>query len=263
MRMKVLIPFLRQFKELSTCLMQKKPFVFRTHETLSLHFDLLTVQSEMRRDAPAELILPYTQTMMGFLLLQPNPKRIAMIGLGGGSLAKYCHARLPDASILVTEINPDVIALRDEFCVPRDDARFQVICADGAGFVRDAAGPIDVLLVDGYDRHGQPPQLCSQTFYDDCYQRLSPGGVMVVNLPVEEPSLEVSVVRMQCRFESVVVVDSEDSTNRIAFACKGGALSLPHEQLCSRLGGLESHHPVGLRCTLQRIRYEQYKLLPA
>jgi spermidine synthase len=261
--MKDLVPFLLQFKELCICLMEKKPFVFRTRETLSLHFDLMTVQSEMRRDEPVELILPYTQTMMGFLLLQPEPESIAMIGLGGGSLAKYCYATLPRASIFVTEINPDVIALRDEFCIPRDDERFQVICADGADFVRAAPVPIDVLLVDGYDRHGQSPQLCSQLFYDDCYQRLSPGGVIVVNLPVQDPSLPSSVARLRERFENVVVVDSEDYTNRIAFACKGAALGVTHEQLCARLGALEREHQVGLRSTLQRIRYEQHKLVPA
>lgn len=258
-----LIPFLRQFKDLCSCLLQNKPFVYRTQDMLSLHFDLMSVQSQMRRDVPEALIVPYTQTMMGFLLFHPKPQRIAMIGLGGGSLAKYCYAKLPAASIVVTEINPDVIALRDEFCVPRDDERFQVICADGADFVRDAPTWSDVLLVDGYDRSGQAPQLCSQPFYDDCFRHLNPGGVIVVNLTVEDPSGAASIAGIQSRFENIVVVDSEDYMNRIAFARKGGALSLPDDQLRARLDRLEEHHPVGLRGTLQRICCEQYKLLPA
>src|SRR3546814_6338557 len=40
----------------------------------------------------------------------------------------------------------------------------------------------DVLLVDGFDRDGQPAQLCSSQFYRDCRSRLNPGGVLVVNL---------------------------------------------------------------------------------
>ena len=257
-----LIPFLHQFKDLCACLLRHRPFVYRTHDTLSLHFDLMSVQSEMRRDAPEELILPYTQTMMGFLLFRPKPRRIAMVGLGGGSLAKYCYSKLRDASILVTEISSEVIALRDEFYVPRDDERFQVICADGADFVRDAPLPFDVLLVDGFDRNGQSAQLCSQRFYDDCYRRLLPEGLMVVNLGAQDPCLAQFIARIRRSFGSALVVDSEDYTNRIAFACKGTALSLPHEELCARLGRLERDHRVGLRCTLQRIRYEQYKLLP-
>jgi spermidine synthase len=259
-----LIPFLLQFKEVCTSLLlQHKPLVYRKHDRISLHFDLLSVQSEMCRDAPDELVLPYTQTMMGFLLFRPKPQRIAMIGLGGGSLAKYCYAKLPESFILVTEISSEVIALREVFCIPRDDERFQVRCQDGADFVRNPSSPFDALLVDGFDRDGQSPQLCSQRFYDDCYRTLSPEGVMVVNLPVEDPHVARSVARMRRSFESVVVVDSEDCTNQIAFACKGTALKLPREQLYARLDELERHHQVGLRCTLQRIRYEQYRSRPA
>jgi spermidine synthase len=258
-----LIPYPRQFQDLFAFPPQPKPFVYRSHDTLSLHFDLGTIQSAMRRDAPEELVLPYTQTMMGFLLFQPKPQRLAMIGLGGGSLAKYCYSKLPDVSILVTEISSEVVALRNEFCIPADDERFRVICADGADFVRAASLSFDVLLVDGYDRNGQSPQLCSQRFYDDCYRCLSPGGVLVVNLTVEDPSLARSVALIRQRFENAVVVDSEDYTNRIAFACKSAPLGLPHEELCARLGPLERDHSIGLRCTLQRIRDEQDTPVPA
>jgi hypothetical protein len=38
---------------------------------------------------------------------------------------------------------------------------------------------------------------------------------------------------------------------------------LPHEELLARLSRLEPHHPVGLRDTFERIRYEQFRRLPA
>jgi hypothetical protein len=38
----------------------------------------------MIKNDPEFLALGYTKTMMGFLFFQPNPKSIAMIGLGGG-----------------------------------------------------------------------------------------------------------------------------------------------------------------------------------
>ena len=102
---------------------------------LYLYFDARGVQSTMLRRDPYALALGYTRTMMGFLLFQPFPRRISMIGLGGGSLAKYCYRHLPDTTITAVEINPDVIALRDQFHVPRDDERFRVVCADGAQYV--------------------------------------------------------------------------------------------------------------------------------
>ena len=212
----------------------------------------------MRCDAPEELVIPYTQTMMGFLLFNPRPEKIVMIGLGGGSIPKYCYAKIPEASVLTVEIDPDVITLRDLFCVPRDDERFQVLCEDGAVFVRNAYSCADVLLVDGFDMNGQSAQLCTQAFYDDCYRSLAPDGILVVNFAVEDPYLARSLPRIRHRFENTVVVESPDCCNRVVFASRGAAMNLPHTQLCARLGELEQIHAVGLRDTLQRIRYEQY-----
>jgi hypothetical protein len=88
--------------------------------------------------------------MMGFLLFIPEPRFMAMVGLGGGSLAKFCHRHLPKTRIQVVEINPYVIGLRDEFQVPPDSRRFAIVQGDGAAFVRSPASPCDVLLLDGY-----------------------------------------------------------------------------------------------------------------
>src|SRR5262249_39264489 len=157
-----------------------------------------------------ELVMPYTRTMMGFLLFKPQPERIVMIGLGGGSLAKYCHATIPTASVVVAEVNPDVVALRDLFHIPRDDERFRVVCEDGAAFVRGGFNSTDVLLVDGFDSNGQAAQLCTQHFYDDCYRSLTADGLLVVNLVIEDPFLERSVARIRRSFGSAVVVESKD-----------------------------------------------------
>ena len=75
-----------------------KPYLKERKGVLALHFDASSVQSEMSIDLPDELVFSYTKAMMSFLLFEPSPKRIAMIGLGGGSLAKYCYPYLPHAA---------------------------------------------------------------------------------------------------------------------------------------------------------------------
>lgn len=161
-----------------------KPIIYKKRKTLALLFDVFALQSEMSIDNPDDLLLGYTQSMMGFLLLQPAPRRIGMIGLGGGSLAKFCYRHLPNVVIEAAEINPHVIALRDRFSIPRDDERLHVHCIDGAEFVRKASASFDILMVDGFDKDGQPDQLSSSSFYEDCFQALTPDGIMVVNLLV-------------------------------------------------------------------------------
>lgn len=58
----------------------------------------------MRISDPDHLLFDYTRVMMGFRLFRPKPKRIEMIGLGGGSLAKACYRCLPDCDITVVEM---------------------------------------------------------------------------------------------------------------------------------------------------------------
>src|SRR3546814_10976874 len=80
------------------------------------------------------------------------------------------------------EIDPEVIAVGEQFFMPPEDDRFEIVCDDGAEFVRRDTRRCDILLVDGFDKDGQPAQLCSLEFYRDCPSRLNPGGVLVVNL---------------------------------------------------------------------------------
>ena len=177
------------------------PFVLQDRGIRSLHFTHGEVQSSMCVPRPDELQVDYTRTMMGFLLLNPRPARITMVGLGGGSLAKFCHRHLPEARMTVVENNPEVIALRREFSIPDDDERLTVLTADGAVHVTTVApGSIDVLLVDGFDHTGQPPQLCSQAFYDDCFRALAPAGLMVVNLHMDHPEHDLMVRRIAAGF---------------------------------------------------------------
>lgn len=202
-----------------------KPFIYETLTTKALHFSICEIQSRMQSFKPLALDLDYTRTMMGFLLFNDRPDTIGMVGLGGGSLTKFCHAYLPLARIDVVEINPHVIALRDAFHVPPDDARFAVHRGDGADFVRSPPHRLDVLMVDGYDADGIPPALCSQGFYDDSRAALQSNGLLVVNLHMGHCDYSVQVERIRRAFDGhVLVVGDRDCGNSIVFACNGRRL---------------------------------------
>lgn len=216
-----------------------QPFVHDDGNTRSLHFTMGELQSRMLMHSPWRLEVDYTLTMMGFLLFRPAPLHIAMVGLGGGSLAKFCHRQLPRSQMTVLEINPQVVALRREFQVPDDDERFRVITADGAAYLQAGAARFDVLLIDGFDHQGQPPALCSQRFYDDCFSALSPGGVLVVNLHYDDPDYALLVGRIARSFEgnSAEIVASEQ-TNSIVFASRGKPFSARGLSVAQALSGL-------------------------
>ncbi|AHE53720.1 fused MFS/spermidine synthase [Sphingomonas sanxanigenens] len=196
------------------------PMLFRFGDMLSLLFDWTTVQSGMKLSDPDHLLFDYTRVMMGFRLFRPQPRRIEMIGLGGGSLAKACYRCLPDCDITVVEIDPEVIALRDQFHVPPDDHRFRVIRADGVDYVANAAGKPDVLLLDGFDSRGLPQALSVRAFYDSCRERLGPDGLLVANLCDNMTAFTILKRRIAASFDGrAITVPAERRGNRVVFAC--------------------------------------------
>lgn len=197
-----------------------RPFVRRDLRHASLQFTAADAQSRMSVWRPNALLIGYTRTMMGFLRFHGDPRRILLVGLGGGSQAKYCHRHLPQCAIDVVEVNPHVIALRRQFRVPDDDARFRVIHADALDFVRDHRDAYDALLVDAYDPGGIPAPLSTQRWYHDCAAALRDGGVLTSNLYCDDA--EKHMARLRHAFSGGVIdIGEPGMSNRVAFAWKG------------------------------------------
>lgn len=233
------------------------PFVRTDGQSRSLHFTLGEVQSTMRVDRPDELQIDYTRTMMGFLLLSQAPAHIGMIGLGGGSLIKFCHRYLPATRITVVENNPHVIALRDAFSIPPDDARLSVVQDDGADHVLRSSGDFDVLLIDAFGTSGQPASLCSRPFYDRCAGALTPDGVLVVNLHADDADHALHIQRIAASFSAnAMQVLAAEKSNCIVFASREKPVTLQALRDLSWSRVLDSQARRQLRGEFARIGWE-------
>ncbi|MFH1871704.1 MAG: fused MFS/spermidine synthase [Pseudomonadota bacterium] len=196
-----------------------KPYVMDDGERRFLHFNERLIQSAMRLAAPNELDLRYTQKMMSFLLFRTRPRRLVLIGLGGGSLVKFCHARLPATQVTVLENNPDVIALREAFLVPPDSPNLRVLEADGAEYLEQTQKGIDVLLVDAFDSGGFAPGLANPEFFEQARSRLTGSGVLVVNLAGDRQRYDGLIgVVMQVFDDQVIVVPVPEDDNHVLLA---------------------------------------------
>jgi spermidine synthase len=191
----------------------------------SLHIGSDTVQSSMRLARPNDLELSYTRSMMAFLLFVPPPKKMLMIGLGGGSLAKFVYHRLPQTATTAVEVSTRVLAVaRQYFNVPEDDARFQVIVADGAGYVERDDVCADVLVVDGYEADSHVESLATASFYAACNARLTPGGILVVNLWGGDKAFHTLLKRIRSCFPGgTLCLPAERPGNVIVFGFKDAA----------------------------------------
>lgn len=149
----------------------------------TLHLDSDTVQSAMRVDRPDALELSYTRAMMAFLLFRPPPRRLVLVGLGGGSLAKFVYHRMPETRTTAVEVDEGVVDVaRVYFGLPDECTRLRLVVGDGAEYVASAQRDIDVLLVDAYDGETLAASLSTESFYRQARQALAPRGVFVMNL---------------------------------------------------------------------------------
>jgi spermidine synthase len=231
-----------------------KPFIIEDGETRRLYFSLGYIQSSMRIDDPFALEFAYTRKMMAFLLFKPDPGHVLMVGLGGGSLAKFCHRWLPRARLSVVEVSADVIALREAFGVPADP-RLAIIQADAAEYLPAAEADADVLLLDGFDAKGIAPGFRTRGFYRAARRRLKPGGVLVANFAGPRKDWWRHLALLNQAFEGRVQVGTvPGGDNHIALAFADAAAPLDWERLQERADALADRFPLDFSALVHSLR---------
>lgn len=233
-----------------------KPFILDRGRWRYLHFDIDAVQSAMNVEHPDRLSLSYTRKMMAFLIFNGAPRRILLLGLGGGSLAKFCYRHLPSAAITTIELNPDVIALRDAFRIPADDTRFRVIRADGASYTATRALRKDVILADACNRTGIAPGHDVVEFYQSARRRLSAGGVFVMNLCGDREWFTTHLAKIRHVFGEIVTLPGPRNGNLIVFAFRKDVKEFCWQDLESRAIRLKRRFGLQFPLFVQRMARE-------
>jgi len=220
----------------------------------TLHVGGEAIQSAMRLDDPHALALDYTRCMMAFLLFHPEPREALMIGLGGGSLAKFFHRNLKRVRARVVELDARVVAAaRAHFELPPDGERLSVQVGDGV----DALTPecCDVLVVDAFQDELHVPRLASQAFYDAAFLALREPGAMVINFMNDDPRFDEVLQRLERAFGgAVIVMPALYDPNILVFALRGSPATVPWAELRERAEKLESRYGLPFTRYVSRLR---------
>ena len=220
----------------------------------TMHVGGEAIQSAMRIDDPFALALDYTRCMMAFLLFHPEPRRALMIGLGGGSLAKFCHRNLKKASIRVVELDAAVVAAaRQHFALPPDDARLSVEIGDGV----EALSPecCDVLMLDAFEDELHVPRLASSEFYDGAFLALAEPGALVVNFMNDDPKFDLTLQRLERAFGgAVLAMPALYDPNILVFALKGVRSRIAFHELKDKAVQLEARYGLPFTRYVNRLR---------
>jgi len=150
----------------------------------SLHFNSLSIQSRMQRSEPARLVLEYTRAMMLALAFAPEPERVLMIGLGGGSQVRFLLEHYPHCRIDAVEIQPAVTELAHRFFALPHTPHLQVHHMDATAFIEEQLDgkAYDLILVDAFDRSGPVSSIFEESFLSGLREWMNPGAVCAINV---------------------------------------------------------------------------------
>lgn len=141
-------------------------------------------QTCLSLDDPNQFVFVYTRMMMGALYLNPQPRNILIVGLGGGVLPMALTKMFPDARIDIAEIDPAVVKVAQRFFGFNPSPQVQVIEEDGRVFVKRAGKSgqrYDLIMLDAFDHEYIPEHLLTREFLLEVKTLLTADGVLAAN----------------------------------------------------------------------------------
>jgi spermidine synthase len=120
-----------------------------------------------------------------------EPRRIAILGNGGGTVARAFGHYFPRTAVDAVEIDGELTSLGRRYLGLRN-ARMDVFTEDARPWLEASAGGYDAILVDAYRQPYIPFYLTTAEFFALAAERLAPGGVVIVNVghPEDSDALE-------------------------------------------------------------------------
>jgi MFS family permease len=121
-----------------------------------------------------------------FLLVPPlldRPvERMLVVGNAGGTIARAFGRLYPDVVIDGVEIDPKVSDVGRRFLGVDDNPNLRVITADGRPYLQLTDERYDLIVVDAYRQPYIPFYLATREFFELTRDRLTPGGVLALNV---------------------------------------------------------------------------------
>lgn len=160
--------------------------VVEAHGVRSLHFGSSARQSAMDLRAADHIELAYLRSMLMPLLFVPRPQRILLLGLGGGTLARFLLRHFPEAQIDVVELRAAVVEVAKEYFRLNVGPPLALHVMDAHQYLEyqtaQMIGAFDLILIDVFDAEGPSVVLDDPDFFMRLSKMMAPRGAMAVNL---------------------------------------------------------------------------------
>ena len=189
---------------------------------------------------PERLVGAYSRVIMVSLGVVERPRRMLIVGLGGGAMPMFLRRNCPEAEIDVVEIDPAVVEAAKTYFGFKEDEKMRVHVGDGRKYIETAEKKYDIIYLDAYGPDSMPRTLSTKEFMEAVKGKLSEGGMVAANVYASgSGKLYASMVRTyEAVFGELHIIRVPVSESRIhlAFAGKSG---LSKELLMEKAAAVE------------------------
>jgi spermidine synthase len=135
-------------------------------------------------DDPDRIVFPYVRMTFAGLLVNPEPTRGLMIGMGGGTISSVLTSVYPDLTMDLVEVDQAVVKVATDYFGFIKTDQIEVHVADGRVFTRRALlrkEQYDLIILDAFTGEYIPEHLMTVEFLEDVKSLLTPDGVVIAN----------------------------------------------------------------------------------
>ncbi|MCB5161874.1 spermidine synthase [Marinomonas algarum] len=165
-------------------------------------------QSRIRLSTPHILQHEYTQAMM-LPLLFTEPKRVCILGLGGGTLLHALHHAVPAIHITAVELRQEVMdAAEMYFKLPRNKRITLEVDNAIEHMAKGLPKKVDVLMTDLYNTDGMDRNVLQASFIAHCANNIKEDGWLALNCWVNDKNNNELTEIIKKHFNDIRALDT-------------------------------------------------------
>jgi spermidine synthase len=187
----------------------------------------VTNQACIDLEQPDRLVFEYSHGLLAGYALMPKPKRILIIGLGGGVLSNVMHEISPQAEIVNVDIDPVVVKLAKSHFNYKENEKVSSVIKDGRVYVKRALlkkQQFDWIVLDAFNGDYIPEHLMTQEFLSEVKGLLTEDGILTANTFSTSALYDYESVTYQKVFGDLQIYHAPTKGNRVIFANKKNTL---------------------------------------
>ena len=198
-------------------------------------------QSCFLKSQPQSLVFNYTKLLFSALLINKQPERILIIGLGGGTMSNTLNQMFPNSLIDNVEIDPSVVKVARQYFSFFENNHINTYIQDGRIFIKRALlkkQKYDWIIFDAFNGDYIPEHLLTKEFLNESKQLLTANGVLTANTFSSSQLYAHESATYQAVFGEFFNVRNTKNNNRIILVTPGQLPS--NKQLLQRTALLKS-----------------------